>query len=304
MKALCAVDGSEYSRWGIETLGTLFHQSLKEVILLHVVDTNPLRTGLKKEGAKAATVKKYMAALDKEGQKVLKTAEEQAKLSLSQSATKPFVKIRSVLAKGHAANVIIKEAEKRKPNVIILGSRGLADIKGYLQGSVSRKVLSYAPCAVFMVKEPILAPAETVLAVDGSAASKRAANAVKSWMDPEVASIHVISVVPEILTDIAMKVLPRAHVLGLTEPFHQRAEELTRQYRTFFIKEGYEVNPEILKGNPREMILDYLRKTKAHLAVLGSKGLTGPERFQMGSVSEWVAAYSACSILVVRPRPI
>ncbi|NIO07252.1 MAG: universal stress protein, partial [Deltaproteobacteria bacterium] len=37
------------------------------------------------------------------------------------------------------------------------------------------------------------------------------------------------------------------------------------------------------------------------LAVLGAKGLTGPERFQMGSVSEWVAAHAGCSILVVRP---
>ena len=154
-----------------------------------------------------------------------------------------------------------------------------------------------------MVKEPLLTPAKAVLAVDGSTASKRAANAAKNWLDPEDVSIRVLSVVPQVLTDIAPKVLPKKHLMALTEPFYQRAQELTSQYRTLFIKEGYEVIPEILNGNPREVILESLRKTKAQLAILGSKGLTGPERFQMGSVSEWVAAYSTCSVMVVRPRP-
>lgn len=302
MKILCAVDGSEYSRWGIEALGTLFHRSIKEVVLVHVMDTNPFKAGLKKEGARAAKVKKYMSALEKHGKDVLKRSKEQAELALNQSMSKPFVTIRSILARGHAADVIIREAEKRKPHLIILGSRGMADIKGYLMGSVSRKVLSYAPCAVLMVKEPFLTPAKALLAVDGSPASKRAANAVKSWLDPEDVSVGVLSVVPEVLTDIAPKILPKAHVLALTEPFYHRAEELTSQYRAMFIKEGYEVNPKILKGNPREVILETIRTTKTHLAIMGSKGLTGPERFQLGSVSEWVAAYSGCSVLVVRPH--
>ncbi len=303
MKIICAIDGSEYSIWGIETLGSLFHRSIKEVVLLHVMDTNPFKAGLKKEGARASKVKKYVSALEKHGRDLLKRAKDQAELAINQSTTKPFVTIRSVLAKGHAAEVIIREAEKRKPHLIILGSRGMADIQGYLMGSVSRKVLSYAPCAVLMVKEPLLTPAKAVLAVDGSTASKRAANAAKNWLDPEDVSIRVLSVVPQVLTDIAPKVLPKKHLMALTEPFYQRAQELTSQYRTLFIKEGYEVIPEILNGNPREVILESLRKTKAQLAILGSKGLTGPERFQMGSVSEWVAAYSTCSVMVVRPRP-
>lgn len=302
MKIICAVDGSVYADWSLDTLGALFHRSIKEVILLHVMDTNSVKTLLKKEGTQAAKVKKYVSALEKHGKNVLKRSKEQAELAINQSTTKPFVTIRSVLAKGHAADVIIREAEKRKPHLILLGSRGMADIKGYLMGSVSRKVLSYAPCAVMMVKEPLRTPAKVLLAVDGSTASKRAANAAKNWLDPEDVSVRILSAVPQVLTDIAPKVLPKKHVLALTEPFYQRAQELTSQYRAMFIKEGYEVNPEVLKGNPREVILESIRKTKVQLAIMGSKGLTGPERFQLGSVSEWVAAYSGCSVLVVRPH--
>ncbi|MDH4195581.1 MAG: universal stress protein, partial [Nitrospirota bacterium] len=67
-------------------------------------------------------------------------------------------------------------------------------------------------------------------------------------------------------------------------------------------KRKFKVTSEVVPGNPRTAILDSLVNREAGLAVLGAKGLTGPERFQMGSVSEWVAAYSGCSILVVRPQ--
>lgn len=302
MKILCAVDGSEFSNWAIKALGTLFHYSLKEVVLLHIVDSLPFKAGLKKEGAGATKIKKALGALEGEAKKVLKSFEGKASVAISQAATEPFVAIRPVLARGHVAETIIKQAEMRKPDLIIMGSRGLGDIKGYLMGSVSRKVLSYAPCAVLTVKEAIPENPHAVLAVDGSKASKRAANRLKAWTMPELISVHVLSVVPHFLTDIAPKVLSKAHVQALTEPFQIRAQELTAQYRGLFLKEGYEVTAEVLAGNPREVILNCLEKKKADLAVLGSKGLTGPERFQMGSVSEWVAAYAPCSVLVVRPH--
>ena len=52
MKALCAVDGSKFSMRAVEALGALFHQSVREVILVHVIDTSLLELGLKKEGTK------------------------------------------------------------------------------------------------------------------------------------------------------------------------------------------------------------------------------------------------------------
>lgn len=64
-------------------------------------------------------------------------------------------------------------------------------------GSVSRKVLSHAPCPVFIVKDPIQSPVQTVLAVDGSTASTRAVNYLKSWVSPDLVSVHILSVVPD-----------------------------------------------------------------------------------------------------------
>ncbi len=301
MKVLCAVDGSEFSNWAVEALGTFFHQSLKEVVLLHVVDDGQLRQGMKKEGASGAKVKKVITAMNQDGKQLLKQAENHVALAINQAHIKPFVKIRTVLMHGHVTNVVTKQAEKRKVDLIVMGSRGLSNITGYLMGSVSRKVLTHAPCAVLTVKELLPAKPKVMLAVDGSNASKRAVSVFHSWILPEAISLHVLSVVPQFLTDIGPKLISKKHIKGLMKPFQLRAEEVTAQYREFFIKEGYKVTTDVKEGEPRKVILDQLETKKTDLAVLGSKGLTGPERFQMGSVSEWVAGYTSCSTLVVRP---
>jgi nucleotide-binding universal stress UspA family protein len=302
MKALCAVDGSKFSMRAVEALRTLFHQSLREVILVHVIDTSLLESGLKKEGTKPGKTKKILTALEAEGKKILKASEDHATQVFNTKMGKVLVKIRSVLAKGHAANAIVKEAEKREPHLVVLGSRGFHDIQGYFMGSVSRKVLSHAPCPVFIVKDPIQSPVQMVLAVDGSAASMRATNYLKSWVSPEVGSVHVLSVVPQALRGLGSSARVKPYTKALIATFQKQAQETTARIRSIFSKSKFEVTSEVVAGNPRETILDCLVNHEASLAVLGAKGLTGPERFQMGSVSEWVAAYSGCSILVVRPH--
>jgi nucleotide-binding universal stress UspA family protein len=303
MKALCAVDGSKFSMRAIEALGTVFHQSFREVILVHVIDTGLLESGLKKEGTKTGKTKKILATLEAEGKKILKAAEAYTAQVFNQQKTgKALVKIRSVLVKGHAAYALVKEGEKRKPHLIVLGSRGFHDIKGYFMGSVSRKVLSHAPCPVFIVKDPIQTPVQVVLAIDGSTASTRAANYLKSWISPDLVSVHILSVVPQAFRGLGSSVRAKPYTKALRDAFQRQAQETTAHVRSLFVKRKFDVTSEVVPGNPRAVILDCLINREADLAVLGAKGLTGPERFQMGSVSEWVAAYSGCSILVVRPQ--
>jgi len=302
MKALCAVDGSNFSMRAVEALGALFHQSLREVILVHVIDTSLLESGLKKEGIKTGKAKKILTALEAEGKKILKAAEAHATQVLNTKTKKALVKIRSVLAKGHAAHAIVKEAEKRELQLMVLGSRGFHDIQGYFMGSVSRKVLAHAPCPVFIVKDPIQPPVRMVLAVDGSTVSTRATNYLKSWISPDVGSVHVLSVVPQATRGLGSSARAKPYINALTGAFQKQAREATAQVRSLLLKKKFEVTSEVVTGNPRETILDCLVNHDASLAVLGAKGLTGPGRFQMGSVSEWVAAYSGCSILVVRPH--
>ncbi len=62
----------------------------------------------------------------------------------------------SALRRGDAATEILAYAREKKIDLIIVGSRGLSEFKGWLLGSVSRKIVHYADCSVLIVKNPAL----------------------------------------------------------------------------------------------------------------------------------------------------
>jgi len=301
MKILCAVDGSEFSLWALECVGKLFRHSVKELVLLHVVDPRILRGGGGKSPKKDEPFSKDISKkLETAGQKVLTECAHRMEVVLSQATTKPFAAIKTVLVKGHAADAIITYAERTRPDLVVVGSRGMNDLPGYLLGSISRTVLTHGPCSVLTVKGPLDVPVSVLLALDGSKPSKFAANRVKDWLSPEEVTLQLVSVVPDILTDTSRKIFPKSRLKALVAPLRQHAEECLEQYRELFLKEGFQVTGKRLQGNPREKIVESVPTSHAHLVVMGSKGLTGVERFTMGSVSEWVSAYAPASVLVVR----
>ncbi len=57
-----------------------------------------------------------------------------------------------VLAYGNAAEKIVVEAEKATADMIVIGTRGLSDLRGLVMGSVSHKVIQLAKCPCVSVK--------------------------------------------------------------------------------------------------------------------------------------------------------
>jgi nucleotide-binding universal stress UspA family protein len=60
--------------------------------------------------------------------------------------------ISRVLAYGSAAKTIVAEAEKAKADLIVIGTRGMSDLGGFVMGSVSHKVIHLAHCPCVTVK--------------------------------------------------------------------------------------------------------------------------------------------------------
>lgn len=59
--------------------------------------------------------------------------------------------IRAFVKGGPTARTIVSFAKEHDNDVIVMGSRGLGSIEGYLLGSVSHKVTSIAKCPVLVV---------------------------------------------------------------------------------------------------------------------------------------------------------
>lgn len=59
--------------------------------------------------------------------------------------------LRGFVKAGPPARTIVNFAKDRNINLIVLGSRGLGDVEGYLLGSVSHKVTSLSHCPTMVV---------------------------------------------------------------------------------------------------------------------------------------------------------
>jgi nucleotide-binding universal stress UspA family protein len=60
--------------------------------------------------------------------------------------------IKTEVVVGHPADQIIKYAAEKKADMIVVGQRGKSKIESWLLGSVSKRISSYAPCTVTIVK--------------------------------------------------------------------------------------------------------------------------------------------------------
>jgi len=61
-------------------------------------------------------------------------------------------KVETAMASGDAADLVLDRAKREKADLIVLGTRGLGEIKGLWLGSVSHKVSARATCPVLTVK--------------------------------------------------------------------------------------------------------------------------------------------------------
>ncbi len=61
------------------------------------------------------------------------------------------------------------------------------------------------------------------------------------------------------------------------------------------------IEEEIIKGNPKEEIINLANKWKADLIIVGSHGRHGISQIILGSVSQAVISQAHCPVVVVKP---
>ncbi|MBF0319106.1 MAG: universal stress protein [Nitrospirae bacterium] len=179
---------------------------------------------------------------------------------------------------------IIEEAYERRSDVIIMGRRGMAGLKRMLMGSVTAKIIAYAPCKVLVVpKDADIKGQRVMLATDGSSCSalaeKEAINMAKRC--PHVNSLTVLSV-------------------AQSDARLSEAQDIVARVKNAAVAES--VTPVTITGvgNPYEVIVNKAKELGINIVLMGTHGRTGINRLLMGSVAERVVALSHCSVLVIK----
>ncbi len=137
-RILLAVDGSEQALNAARTAGELA-RILNVDMLRIVIAYDPLPPYLGEPN--------LQQAID------ARLAEANAFLEAAVEAVGPLpFEPHTELIEGSPAEAILRVADTRQSDLIVMGSRGLGRLSGMLLGSTSQKVISHAPCPVLIVR--------------------------------------------------------------------------------------------------------------------------------------------------------
>lgn len=169
---LVPIDGSDHASKAVVLAADIAEKYDAKLVLLNILGSGPLPDSLRRmaevehltggrsppapiaaipEGKFPASTTNVAAPETEHavhrfvGQKILDSAKRTA-------GEKGVTRLETVLEEGDPVKRILERAEQEKANLIVMGSRGLGDLKGLLMGSVSHKVSHLAPCSCITVR--------------------------------------------------------------------------------------------------------------------------------------------------------
>ncbi len=141
-RILVAVDGSPFSDRTLKCAVDLAKKYTAKLIIVHVVLRRFYAVTPSEAGVLATTV--FVKEMEAEGKEIIAKAETYAKNEGADYECR--------LLQGVPAEEILKTARSENVDLIVMGSRGLTEVRAFLLGSVSDKVSHHAKCPTLIVK--------------------------------------------------------------------------------------------------------------------------------------------------------
>lgn len=197
---------------------------------------------------------------------------------------------------GSPAREIVRRAEDSGADWIVMGRRGLGDLKGLLRGSVSHKVSHLTSATLVTTHSEDIGISRILLPVDGSDHAKKAAELSGVLSARFNATVDVLHVVPEhdyispgLYSYIDDYVEIEQYYENRKALLKSQAGRITldaaRQVENMGGSVGEE---EVVVGQPAEEILEMAKRVHADSIVMGRRGLGALGGLVLGSVSHKV----------------
>lgn len=305
MKILLAVDGSPDSFVAADLIANRPWPPGSEVRILDVVRLPFTPTAETRALPDSDYTRMERAAMK---QAEIAVDEARARVSVNNADRESPLLITTAILLGHPQDTILSEAEGWEADLIFLGSRGLGGFQRFFLGSVSTAVATHANCSVEIARADEAHPIrkthlKILLAVDGSAGSEAAVQAVCERPWPEGSTVKIIAAAepPQPFTTESWVALSNQYQ-DWTKTLADLARAAVEQAAVQLAGTSLTVLSEVVKGQARDVIVREAETWGADLIVLGSRGLGGFERVLLGSVSHAVVTLAACSVKIVRQR--
>ena len=144
-KIVVAVDGSESSNKVYNMAAQLAKLSNGKLIIVHVVVTPPLPLSGGLLYPDVSGIDRIRIDLEEAGKRLLQNYSEK-------STNEYSIEVETILAQGYPPDAIIREADAKGADLIVVGSRGFSGAKQFFIGSVPNSVLHHSSIPVLLVK--------------------------------------------------------------------------------------------------------------------------------------------------------
>jgi nucleotide-binding universal stress UspA family protein len=141
-----------------------------------------------------------------------------------------------------------------------------------------------------------------LIGIDGSPHSKAALDYVKNMTWPKETKVIVLAVSIPIIAYTAVDARGMSWMQSAEEEMTAQAQDLAARAEGELRGAGLTTEARIVKGDPRDALIDTARSLHADLVVVGSHGRTGLAKLVLGSVATHVVTHAPCSVLVVKMK--
>ncbi len=140
-RVVVAIDGSEESKGVIDyAVHYANREADAEMLFLHVIGT---------EERGRVFVEGFAVELPTVGETVKKEFEEFVRAQIAKSGVS-IPRMSITVLPGIPYAKIVEFAEENNADIIMIGHRGLSNLKRFFLGSVAAKVVAHAPCSVYV----------------------------------------------------------------------------------------------------------------------------------------------------------
>ncbi len=307
MKILVAVDPSQHAREAIRFVKSVEWPKKSEIYLIHVIEMKNTSIPIP-SGGPSSWERVISQARGKFVTEARLFLERTKKEILDQGS---YI-IKLLLVEGLPGEEILQAVKGYQIDLVILGTRGLSNVKRFLLGSTSDSVMREASCSVLLVRGKLSqvtmgkGAARILLTTDGSSGALntvRMLGLLTFKTPPRVTVTHVVGR-PAYLEGWYWG-KGKAEFMRLVEQLLEKAqkdgashlEDISQMVKGLNVK----VDTLLSKGDPADEILKTAERLKAKLIIVEAKGFNGTKPILLGGVARKISRYAPCSVLVARP---
>jgi nucleotide-binding universal stress UspA family protein len=206
------------------------------------------------------------------------------------------------------ADSINEYVEEREIDLVVMGTHGRQGLDRLMLGNVADKIIRHAPCPVMTVREEVpwtdegedVVFQDILAPIDFSDHSRKALRTSKTFARAYGARQHLLFIAEKrTVPTFSDTGIPGVGVVEMDPEIVKNAEKGLQQLDENVGGPDVKSEYHVREGDVSQDIVDFAETRGIDLIVMATRGLTGINRFLLGSNTERIVRVAPCPVLTI-----